>query len=218
MYALVLCTLYCIGTPNCPTVHTTVTTSSLTVTIQKALMTWLPEWYCVKAIFYNGSIAVYNSTLKATASFNVTPLQPSTVYNISVIPCNMAGCNGSCDIHSVQTESDTGMGGEMNGLNAQIYILHCYYALSDCRTCIACFSLYSKENIHFLSPTHFFEPGSDVIPLGTSLPLLLIFVTVVVILVAMALLLLAILGSAFLVCLYRRLVFITWKFECMLNI
>ena len=54
--------------------------------------------------YYNGSIAeVYNSTLKATASFNVTPLQPSTVYNISVIPCNMAGCNESCDIHSVQT-------------------------------------------------------------------------------------------------------------------
>ena len=55
----------------------------------------------------------------------------------------------------------------------------------------------SKENIHFLSPTHFIEPGSDVIPPGNSLPPLLIIVTVVAILVAMALLLLAIPGSAF---------------------
>ena len=120
MYALVLCTLYCIGTPNCPTVHTTVTTTLLTVAIQKVLMMWLPEWYCVKAISYNGSIAVYNSTLKDTATVNVTSLQPGTVYSISVNPCNMAGCNESCDIHLVQTESDTGMGGELNGLNAQI--------------------------------------------------------------------------------------------------
>ena len=139
MYALVLCTLYCIGTPNCPTVHTTVTTTSLTVTIQKVLMMWLPEWYCVKAVSYNGSIAVYNPTLKDTATVNVTSLQPGTVYNISVIPCNMVGRGKSCDIHSVQTESDTGMGGELNGLNAPI-ILQCYYALSDCRTCTACFS------------------------------------------------------------------------------
>ena len=199
------------GSPNCPTVHTTVTTTSLTVTIQKALMRWLPEWYCVKAISYNGSIAVYNSTLKDTATVNVTSLQPGTVYNISVIPCNMAGCTKSCDIHSVQTESDTGMGGEMNA-----------HMVSDCRTCIAYFSLYGKENIHFLSCTHtiihFLEPGNDVTPLENSLPLLLIIVTVVAILVAMALLFLAILGSAFMVCLYRRLVFITQNVEYMLNI
>ena len=64
---------------------------------------------------YNDSIAniVHNSTLKATASVNVSPLQPSTVYNISVIPCNMAGCNESCDLHSVRTESESGIEGEM---------------------------------------------------------------------------------------------------------
>ena len=63
---------------------------------------------------YNDSISsiVHNSTLKATASFNVSPLQPSTVYNISVIPCNMAGCNESCDVYSVRTESETGIEGE----------------------------------------------------------------------------------------------------------
>ena len=74
---------------------------------------------------------MYNSTLKGTATVNVTSLQPGTVYNISVIPCNMAGCSKSCDIHLVQTESDTGMGGEMNGLNAQIYysvVMHCLTA------------------------------------------------------------------------------------------
>ena len=78
-------------------------------------MTWLSEWYCVEVISYNDSKAIimHKSTSNATASFNVTPLQPSTVYNISVIPCNMAGCNESCDIHSVQTESETGIGSEM---------------------------------------------------------------------------------------------------------
>ena len=96
------------GSPICATVHTTVTTTSLTVSIRKVVMTWLPEWYCVEAISYNGSIE-YSSSLKAVASFSMTPLQPSTVYNISVIPCNMAGCNESCDIYSVQTESDAGI-------------------------------------------------------------------------------------------------------------
>ena len=79
-------------------------------------MTWLPEWYSVQVISYNESIAsiVHNSTLKGTASFEVTSLQPDTVYNISVTPCNMAGCNESCDVHSVQTDSDTSIaGGEM---------------------------------------------------------------------------------------------------------
>ena len=73
---------------------------------------WLPEWYCVKAVSYNGSIAsiVCNSTLKGTVSFEVTSLEPDTVYNISVTPCNMAGCNESCDVHSVQTKSG-GSGG-----------------------------------------------------------------------------------------------------------
>ena len=97
------------GSPNCPTVHTTTSTTSLAVSIQKLQVTWLPERYCVETISYNGSIAivVYSSTLNGSTSFEVTSLEPDTVYNISVTPCNMAGCNGSCDVHSVQTDSDT---------------------------------------------------------------------------------------------------------------
>ena len=89
-------------------------------------MMWLPEWYCVDVTSTIEAIAiiVHNSTLKVTSSFNVTLLQPGTVYNISVIPCNMAGCDESCDIHSVQTESETGKGGEMNGLNPHTYAMH----------------------------------------------------------------------------------------------
>ena len=108
--------IYFTGSPNCPTVHTTINTASLAASIQKSPMKWLPERYSVEVIFYSGLIAVivYNSTLKDPASFNVASLEPDTVYNISVIPCNMAGCNESCDIHSVQTESETaGSRGEM---------------------------------------------------------------------------------------------------------
>ena len=99
------------GSPNCPTVHTTINTTMFAVLIQKLQMTWLPEWYSVQVISYNGSIAsiVRNSTLNGSTSFEVTSLEPDTMYNISVIPCNMAGCNESCDVHSVQTE----LGGEI---------------------------------------------------------------------------------------------------------
>ena len=88
-------------------------------------MTWLPEWYCVKAVFYNESIAsiVGNSTLKGTESFEVTSLEPDTVYNITVTPCNMAGCNESCDVHSVQTESEMSTEGEMSKQNTPLYAL-----------------------------------------------------------------------------------------------
>ena len=113
------------GSPNCPTVNTAVTTSSLTVLIQNSQMTWLPEWYCVQVNSYNESIAItYNSTLKGTTSFEVTSLEPDTVYNISVIPCNMAGCNESCDVHSsVQTESEMSMEGETSKQNARLYAM-----------------------------------------------------------------------------------------------
>ena len=113
------------GSPNCPTVRTTVNATSLTVSIQKLLMMWLPEWYCVKAVSYNEPIAciVRNTTLKGSTSFEVTPIQPDTVYNISVIPCNMAGCNGSCDVHSVQIESEMSIEGEMSKQNAPLYTL-----------------------------------------------------------------------------------------------
>ena len=84
---------------------------------------WLPEWYCVKAVSYNGSIAIvaYNSTLKGIASFEATSLEP--VYNITVTPCNMAGCNESCDVHSVQTESEMSIEGRR--LNRIQHCMHC---------------------------------------------------------------------------------------------
>ena len=93
--------------------------------IQKSQMTWLPEWYCVKVVSYNGSIAsiVCNSTLKDTASFEVTSLEPDTVYNISVTPCNMAGCKVSCDVHSVQAESEMSAESETSKQNALLYTL-----------------------------------------------------------------------------------------------
>ena len=103
------------GSPNCPSVNTTVNSTSLAVSIDKSPWRWLPEWYHVEvSSHFNGSIAiVYNSTSNGSTSFEVTSLQPDTVYNISVIPCNMAVCNGSCDVHSVQTDSDASMEGEM---------------------------------------------------------------------------------------------------------
>ena len=119
--SLLSCTLT--GSPNCPTVNTTVNTTSLAVSIHKSLWRWLPEWYHVEvSSHFNGSIAiVYKSTLKNTTSFEVTSMEPDTVYNITVTPCNMAGCNGSCDVHSVQADSDTSIvGGEM-GEVAQIH-------------------------------------------------------------------------------------------------
>ena len=112
--------VYFTGSPNCPTINTTVDSTSLTVSIQKTQMTRLPEWYSVQVLPCNEStgIVVYNSTLKDPALVHVASLEPDTVYNISVIPCNMAGCNESCDIHSVQTESDTaGTTGEMDRMH-----------------------------------------------------------------------------------------------------
>ena len=100
-------------------------TTLLTVSVQKLQMMWLPEWYCVKAVSYNGSIAsiVGNSTLNGSTSFEVTPIQPGRVYNISVIPCNMAGCNESCDVHLVQTDSEVSIEGETSKQNAPLYAL-----------------------------------------------------------------------------------------------
>ena len=107
--------VHCTGSPNCPTINTTVDSTSLTVSISKTQMTRLPEWYSVQVLPCNESMGIaYNSTLKDPALFHVTSLEPDTVYNISVIPCNMVGCNESCKVHSVQTESDTaGATGEM---------------------------------------------------------------------------------------------------------
>ena len=102
------------GSPNCPRVYTTVNTTSLAVSMHKSLWRWLPEWYHVEvSSHFNGSIAiVYNSTLKDPASFEVTSLERDTVYNITVTPCNMAGCNESCDVHSAQASMAGGNEGE----------------------------------------------------------------------------------------------------------
>ena len=102
------------GSPNCPRVNTTVNTTSMSVSIHKSLWRWLPEWYRVEvSSHFNGSIAiVYNIN---STSIEVTSLEPDTEYNITVTPCNMAGCNESCDVHSVQNDSDTSnVGGEMD--------------------------------------------------------------------------------------------------------
>ena len=67
-------------------------------------MTWLPEHYQVEATTHNGSIVnMSNSTWTNKDPYKVTSLQPGTVYSISVTPCNIVGCNKSCDIHTVQT-------------------------------------------------------------------------------------------------------------------
>ena len=104
------------GSPNCPTINTTVDSTSLTVSIQKTQMTRLTEWYSVQVLPCNDSMGTaYNSTLKDPALFHVASLQPDTVYNIFVIPCNMAECNESCEVHFVQIESDTaGATGDRN--------------------------------------------------------------------------------------------------------
>ena len=90
-------------------------------------MKWLPELYSVEINSYNESIAIVvsNSTLKGLTSFNVASLQPGTVYNISVIPCNMAGCNESCDIHLVNTET-----AETAGTRGEMSARHIYTVLS----------------------------------------------------------------------------------------
>ena len=109
------------GSPNCPTVNTTVDTASLAVSINKSLWRWLPEWFNVEVSshFIGPKAIVFNSTLKDTTSFEVTSLEPDTVYNISVTPCNIAGCNESCDVHLAQA-SQTGNGGEMARMQGAI--------------------------------------------------------------------------------------------------
>ena len=113
------------SSPNCPTVHTTINTTMFTVLIQKLQMTWLPETYSVHVISSRQSIAsiVHTSTLNGSTSFEVTPIHPDAVYNISVSPCNIARCNESCDVHSVQTESEMSIEGETPKQNAPLYTL-----------------------------------------------------------------------------------------------
>ena len=96
-------TSHSVGPPQCPSVHTTATKTSFTVSLMKSQMKFLPEGYHVMITSYSRLMTEVNSTLTSGASFDVTSLEPDTVYNISVTPCNMAGCNESCDVQSVQT-------------------------------------------------------------------------------------------------------------------
>ena len=63
--------------------------------------------------FYNLSVVTaHNWSFSGDGSVSVTSLQPDAVYNISITLCNMAGCNKSCDMYSVQTAAIPTEGGE----------------------------------------------------------------------------------------------------------
>ena len=106
----------CVGVPNCPTIQAAVAMETVTVIVQRSNTTWLPEHYHIKATNQNNSnVTLFISTWTNEETFDVKSLQPGTVYNISVTPCNMAGCNEACNIHSVQTLNyDTGGTGELD--------------------------------------------------------------------------------------------------------
>ena len=97
--------LFSVGSPNCPNIQTNFTkVDSFAVSIQQLHKTWLTVCYTVEVTSTNMSIVtMHNSTITSDGLVDVTSLQPGTVYNISVTPCNMAGCNESCDMYSVQT-------------------------------------------------------------------------------------------------------------------
>ena len=110
------------GSPNCPNTQIrNIREDSLVISVQQLHGMWLPVRYHVEVTFYNMSVVTaHNSSSSRDESVPVTPLQPGTVYNISVTPCNMAGCNKSCDIHSVQTATVPTGGGEY-GIQNRIY-------------------------------------------------------------------------------------------------
>ena len=100
---------------------------SLAVSVQQLHKTWLTVCYNVEVTSTNMSIVtMHNLTITIDGFVEVTSLQPGTVYNISVTPCNMAGCNKSCDMYSVQTASVPTGGGEygMQNHGVGMAILH----------------------------------------------------------------------------------------------
>ena len=111
------------GSPNCPNTQIrNITEDSLVVTVQQLHRMWLPVCYHVKVTSYNMSVVTaHNWNCSGDGSVPVTSLQPGTVYTISVTPCNMAGCNKSCDIHSVPTAAIPTGGGEY-GMQNCVYI------------------------------------------------------------------------------------------------
>ena len=102
------------GSPNCPNTQIRdITEDSLVVSVQQLHWMWLPVCYHVKVTFYNLSVVTaHNLSSSGDGSVSVTSLQPGTVYNISVTPCNMAGCYEACEIHSVQTAAVPTGGGK----------------------------------------------------------------------------------------------------------
>ena len=114
--------LFSVGSPNCPIIQNIFTrVDSLAVLVKQSHKTWLTVCYNVEVASTNMSIVtMHNSTITSNGSVVVESLQPDTLYNISVTPCNMAGCNKSCEIHSVQTAAVPTRGGEYGMQNHKI--------------------------------------------------------------------------------------------------
>ena len=99
----------------------------MAVSVQQSHKTWLTVCYNVEVTSTNMSIVmVHNSTITSDGFVEVKSLQSGTVYSISVTPCNMVGCNRSCDMYSVQTAAVPTGGGEYGMQNhaAVMIILH----------------------------------------------------------------------------------------------
>ena len=113
------------GSPNCPNTQVKdITEDSLVVSVQQIHRMWLPVCYHVKVTFYNMSVVTaHDWNCSGDGSVPVTSLQPGKVYNISVTPCNMAGCNESCNIQSVQTTAVPTGGGEYGMRNCAVVII-----------------------------------------------------------------------------------------------
>ena len=115
-----------VGSPNCPIIQTMFTkVDSLAVSVQQSHKIWLTVCYNVEVTSTNMSIVtMHNSTITSDGFLEVQSLQPGTVYNISVTPCNMAGCNTSCDMYSVQTTAVPTGGGECDMHNHGAVMIH----------------------------------------------------------------------------------------------
>ena len=93
------------------------------VSVQQSHKTWLTVWYNVEVTSTNMSIVtMHNSTIRRDSFVEVKSLQPGTDYNISVTPCNMARCNESCDMYSVQTAA---VPAESGGYGMQSHVFSC---------------------------------------------------------------------------------------------
>ena len=76
-------------------------------------------------------LATHNSTITSNGSVVVESLRSGTVYNISVTPCNMAGCNKSCEIYSERAAAIPTGGGEYGMQNHKI-MCSCNYDSPTC--------------------------------------------------------------------------------------